>query len=311
MFSLERIEGISPSRPKPGSSDPPVPHLLYDALFGPCEDDAVNSFAVLDAASVDGLPEMLEASGLEHVCLFQGKAADELGDAAPWLVRLEPESALTRRLFTSGQTPWHLWGKISGSYMCFAGSCRDLAKHLRYFTRLPDENGKWYYFRYWDPPVIEVILNNPLEPLSERFLARLPAVATVFAERSRALNMRRAGASAMNRNSPVQMTQRFQRLLGAAAADRFDDKLRRYIMRHDKTFARLSPDDQLTRTRRAVATAEFYDFRIEAAVAQFARLYLTTPQTYFETRAVRDIPTSARHELVRVNDLAQYFKIKL
>lgn len=158
---------------------------------------------------------------------------------------------------------------------------------------------------------MEVILNNPLEPLSERFLAPLPAVTTVFAERSRALNMRRAGASAMNRNSPVQMTQRFQRLLGAAAADRFDDKLRRYIMRHDKTFARLSPDDQLTRTRRAVATAEFYDFRIEAAVAQFARLYLTTPQTYFETRAVHDILTSARHELDRVKDLAQYFKIKL
>lgn len=74
MFKLEQIEGILPIRAEPGSASPVVPSLLHEALFGQLEDRASDSFAVLDGASVDGLPELLNASGMDHECLFRGQA---------------------------------------------------------------------------------------------------------------------------------------------------------------------------------------------------------------------------------------------
>lgn len=315
MIELDRIEGVSPLLPGPGSSSPAVPAILGSRLFGRLEKDNTDivpaTFAVLDAASVADLPELLNASGLEHECLFRGNAAEGLGAAAPWLVRLEPENSFTRKLFTSGPAPWHLWGKVSGSYVRFDGGCRDLAKHLRRFTRLPDEKAKWYYFRYWDSGVMAVILSNPTERLSERILAPLSAVMTIFADRGVALHLQRRDASVERGNAPIQLTSRFRTLLEAAAESRFDEKLRRHLARSDLKFSRLSYGDQLDRTKQAVAAAEFYGFRIEAAVARFARVYLVVSQGAFTSQAVRDITTSARHELDRVNDLARYFRVEL
>lgn len=315
LSELDRIEGISPLVPGPGSSSPAVPDILSSRLFGRLEEDntdiAPATFAVLDAASVADLPELLNASGLEHECLFRGKAAEELSAAAPWLVRLEPENSFTRKLFTSGPAPWHLWGKISGSYLRFDGGCPELATHLRRFTRLPDEKAKWYYFRYWDPGVMAVVLKNPTERLAERILAPLSAVMTIFTDRGVALYRQRYDAFAGRGNAPIQLTSQFRELLTAAAESRFDEKLRRYLARNDQKFSRLPYSDQLARTKEAVVAAEFYGFRIEAAVARFARVYLVIPRGDFASQDVRDITTSARHELDRVNDLARYFRIGL
>ncbi|MDO5604682.1 MAG: DUF4123 domain-containing protein [Paracoccus sp. (in: a-proteobacteria)] len=306
MFDLTRIEGISPMRPELGHSPSVVSDQLRDVLFG-CGKDG--SFAVLDAASLDGLPELLSASELECECLFRGKAAEELGAVAPWLVRLEPENMLTRRLFTLGPAPWHLWGKISGSYLRFDGSCRDLAAHLRRFTRLPDQDGKWYYFRYWDPAVMAVILNNPTESLSGRFLEPLSAVTALFANRSTALHLRRRNKCDEHGHMPIRLTPEFQALLAAASESRFDDKLRRHLARHDPSFSRLPDDEQIVKVKQAVTAAEFYDIRIEAAVARFARIYLTAPPALFSMQPVRDIMTSPRHEMDRVGDLARYCRM--
>lgn len=315
MIELDRIAGIPPLLPGPGSSSLTVPSILSSRLFGRLEENGTDivpaTFAVLDAASVTNLPELLSASGLEHECLFRGKAAEELSAAAPWLVRLEPANSFTRKLFTSGPAPWHLWGKISGSYLRFDGSYSELAMHLQRFTRLPDEKGKWYYFRYWDPGVMAVILTNPTERLSERILAPLSAAMTILTDRGVALYRRRCSASAGHENVPLQLTSSFRDLLTVEVKNRFDEKLRRYLARNDQKFSRLSYGDQLDRTKQAVVAAEFYGFRIEAAVARFARVYLVTPRGDFILQAVRDITTSARHELDRVNDLALYFRVRL
>lgn len=131
-----------------------VPDALFSPLFGqPDSQDTLvrmRTFALLDAVKVPALPEMLEASGLEHCCLFKGVAYDELKDVAPWLVRLEEGNSFSRNLFTRSDAPWHLWDSEPGMYLRSRGTLDQLWQHLRKFTRLRDEAGKWFYFRFWE-----------------------------------------------------------------------------------------------------------------------------------------------------------------
>ena len=140
-----------------------VPAGLSKALFGPTDavrGDKAATYAVLDAAKVPGLPEMLTASGLDHECLLQGKARDELRNAAPYLVRLDPTNTFTRHLFTRSNDAWHLWDREPGLYMRHAGSMEDVRRHFRRFTRLRHANGSWFYFRFWDSTCFEDFIRS-------------------------------------------------------------------------------------------------------------------------------------------------------
>lgn len=189
-LTVEAIEGVEPLDAQFGVAEPlTVPPALREALFGQpniVEGRAVpplRTYVVLDAARVPGLPEMLEASGLEHACLFQGKAAVELRDVAPWLVRLDERHRFTRGLFIRGKAPWEMWDREPGILLRSARSLHDLRRHLRKFTKVQDEEGKWFYFRFWERHVQEALihggagarafLNNMLAPIggcSQRWL---------------------------------------------------------------------------------------------------------------------------------------------
>ncbi|WP_179381795.1 DUF4123 domain-containing protein [Jannaschia marina] len=189
-LNVETIEGVEPLDAQLGVAEPlTVPPALYEALFGQpevIEGRAIlplHTYAVLDAAKLPGLPEMLETSGLDHACLFQGAAAEELRDVAPYLVRLEEGHRFTRGLFTQGEGPGDMWDRESGIFLRSQGSLNDLRKHLRKFTKLQDGEGKWFYFRFWEHHVQEALIhggagtrafsNNMLAPIggwSQRWL---------------------------------------------------------------------------------------------------------------------------------------------
>ncbi|WP_179381730.1 DUF4123 domain-containing protein [Jannaschia marina] len=157
-ITVETIEGVEPLDDQLGVAEPlSVPTALRDPLFGQPDIIAgrsvlpLHTYAVLDAARVPGLPEMLDGSGLDHACLFQGQAASELRDVAPWLVRLEESHGLTRALFTRGDGPNHLWDKEPGIFLRSQEALDAVRKHLRKFTKVRDEDGRWYYARFWEP----------------------------------------------------------------------------------------------------------------------------------------------------------------
>lgn len=166
LLDIEIIEGVKPLDEQFAVHPPKtVPDALYGPLFGqqsPSPRGALDSvdrgnagplqtYAILDAARVANLPMVLEASGLEHRCLFKGAAYDELKDLAPWIVRLEDGNKFTRQLFTRGQSFWSLWDKEPGIYIRSRASCDDLWRHFRKFTRVRDRKGRWYYIQYWRP----------------------------------------------------------------------------------------------------------------------------------------------------------------
>lgn len=186
-FTIDVIEGVEPLNDQFGIAKPlTVPSMLRRALFeqpppanAGAEDKShtsvaapLGTFAVLDGAKVQGLPEILVASGLEHACLFQGDAAGELSDVAPWVVRLEEDERFTRHLFTRGHAPWEMWDRAPGIYLRSRDSLKDLRAHLRKFIKVCDESGAWFYLRLYDPSVMRAFLRGAPR-FGHRFLTRL------------------------------------------------------------------------------------------------------------------------------------------
>jgi hypothetical protein len=161
---VETIKGVEPLGNQFGVAHPlSVPSVLREALFGQSDLIAgrsilpLKTYALLDAAKVPGLPEMLETSGPEHTCLFQGAAAEDLSDVAPWLVRLEEGHRLTRNLFTRGNAPWAMWDAKVGLFVRSQSSLDDLRRHLRKFTRVRNNAGRTVFFRFWDAGVLDCL----------------------------------------------------------------------------------------------------------------------------------------------------------
>lgn len=172
-LTVEIIEGVEPLNTQFGEPKPPtVPVALQGAMFGqsaPKEGeeaaDATNvvgvpplhTYAILDAAKLTNLPEMLETSGLPHRCLFKGAAYNELKEVAPWIVRLEDGHAFTRNIFTTSDAPWHLWKKDPAIFLRSPKPLEYVHRHLRKFTQLRTETGHLEYFRFWESSVLDYI----------------------------------------------------------------------------------------------------------------------------------------------------------
>lgn len=127
-----------------------APAPVQDILFGK---DSRPTYAIIDAAKVEGLADRLSASGLPHRCLVQGDALRDLGDVVPWIVQLEDGHSLIRSFFTAGDAPWEFWSKDVGVFVRSPLSLRELTKHFRKFTRVRDENATWHYLRFWEPQI--------------------------------------------------------------------------------------------------------------------------------------------------------------
>ncbi|WP_145399873.1 DUF4123 domain-containing protein [Paracoccus sulfuroxidans] len=142
-----------------GAIEPnPTEIVCADALGQKLPDPAC--YAVLDATKVLHLPERLEASGLEHRCLYRGEAFEKWHHVAPWIVRLLPDHGFTRSLFTQANQPGDLWDLRPGIYLRSRASIDTLADHFRRFTKSGDDEGRVFYFRFNDSDVMETYLSG-------------------------------------------------------------------------------------------------------------------------------------------------------
>ena len=123
-----------------------LPEALRGSLFA----DDLFVYAILDSARIFGLPEILENSGLDHACLYSGKAATDLADVAPYIVALTPTSHITRRIFTAADQPQGWWQDRPGAFIRSRHSIDEIRGHLRKYTRLQTDTGGWMLFRFWE-----------------------------------------------------------------------------------------------------------------------------------------------------------------
>lgn len=107
-------------------------------------------FAVLDAARMPNVPQMLLNHQTLYRCLYEGELGEKLKEAGPYLVLLTPS------LYTEiMETCW-------GNSCCILFQCsnefRAVREHLRNFLMVEDEQGKKIYFRFYDPRVLRCFL---------------------------------------------------------------------------------------------------------------------------------------------------------
>lgn len=147
-ISVERVAGFAPIPPKAPMG--PLPDAILQAVFAP----GARVHALLDSGRLSVLGDLAAAARVTPLCLFSGELA-ETATAAPWLVEVGPETKLVRYLFTDGEGgkpgPWHFWPLGAGILIRSDLSAEALRTHLRRFLRATDEDGKAYFFRFWEP----------------------------------------------------------------------------------------------------------------------------------------------------------------
>lgn len=146
-----------------------VPDALHHALLEPLE-RPTSLYGVVDAALIDALEERLIGEGLRHMSLFSGEARREHGAAGPWLVSLDETSPLLRQLMTAlgeQDNDWAFWQRQAAVFIRTGMSFDHLAAHLKRFTRVQDEDGRWMMFRFYNPSVLSAYLKG-IEDWPER-----------------------------------------------------------------------------------------------------------------------------------------------
>ncbi|HQT89905.1 MAG TPA: DUF4123 domain-containing protein [Acidiphilium sp.] len=111
-------------------------------------------FAVVDAARDPNIPTYLSTFGTAETCqcLWQGDIFLRADDAAPYLVRLNPDAPLTKILLIEGASKgWMLFLRTEASFEALRSHCRRFPE-----ARLPD--GRIVLFRWYDSRVLNDLL---------------------------------------------------------------------------------------------------------------------------------------------------------
>lgn len=167
------LANVSPVVPQfPPEETASIPEA-FAHLFDPAADDTqpLKLFALLDAAQIPLLPDLLDQSGLPHECLFQGDALEDMAEVAPWIVQLLPDQMFTRRLFTDpSDDPGGLWG--SNAYVLATSSAplATVRKHFRKFLKVQDRSGKWFFLRFYDPDHLFALLEAMAPDKGRQFM---------------------------------------------------------------------------------------------------------------------------------------------
>ncbi len=126
---------------------------IINRLWRPVEGRALlNVYALVDAARSESIYPKIMGAKLASVCLHRGKRAEELAWVAPYLVLLQPEDLFTHWLLDKG------WGKSRVSFIRSSAALNELNRHFRNYLTVYDEEGKSYFFRFYDPRVLRTYL---------------------------------------------------------------------------------------------------------------------------------------------------------
>ncbi len=152
---LRRVPGVVPLDAQIGVRPrATVPAALDEPLFG----GGLATYAVIDAARVPLLIDLLAEEGRPHRSLFQGEAAEALQRVAPRVVALDRASDLTRRLFTD-VAGIGLWAANAAVFLRSPLPLEELVRHLRKLYLVAAADGEpATYLRFWAPETLRVLV---------------------------------------------------------------------------------------------------------------------------------------------------------
>ena len=108
-------------------------------------------FAILDACDAPVVPPRVAALGDERgISLYRGSAEERFADIAPYLVAVD-EAMLDWMLET-------VWNEHWGVLVVSDAPLAELRTHFRKFLTVSSPTGESWYFRFYDPRVLEKYL---------------------------------------------------------------------------------------------------------------------------------------------------------
>lgn len=125
---------------------------LLDALWPRPLDEAVMTYALVDAARDERIYPALLKADCPWLCIYRGDAAVTMAEVAPYLVTLQPRARFTWWLLDNGWA--HSWAVFLHAIV---GPDR-LQAHFRRLTMAQLPDGKKVYFRFYDPRVLRIYL---------------------------------------------------------------------------------------------------------------------------------------------------------
>lgn len=143
-------------------------NVLESHLFS----SKLTAYAVVDSAMSNEIHIMIQTDALDYRCLYEGKEADLLEEAAPYLVQIEQGDYLTGWLLEN------VYKKNAISFIKTEADIEQLANHLRQYAKIQavshGDDGKltkqWAFFAFYDPRVFpRFIKGNTAEQSAEFF----------------------------------------------------------------------------------------------------------------------------------------------
>jgi len=109
-------------------------------------------YAILDAARHRDVLAMLCEPGVAYWSLYDGRAAQQMADVAPYLIDLRRDPRRLHDFIENG------WGDFWGFYLHSNAEPDEVRSHLRHFTMVRLEDGDEVFFRFYDPRVLRPFL---------------------------------------------------------------------------------------------------------------------------------------------------------
>lgn len=137
------FDDVGPSaRPHPSARPGSADVEAKDVIVAPPE---TRTFLLFDASRDPTIPVCLEGFGEEALCLFNGRARNDLGDVGPWLVRPQRHGGTWSWFVEEG------WGRDWAIAIRSALPPAKLKLRLKLFLRVQDEGGTEYFFKFYRP----------------------------------------------------------------------------------------------------------------------------------------------------------------
>ena len=158
-------------------------------------------YAVIDAAREPDGPSQAEQAGLPFRSLLAGELGGRLRDVAPYLVEFRTRSQFARWWFGR-------WGKSAGVLLEAPVGLAELRTHLRTLLIVRHEDGRKYYFRFYDPRVLRVFLPSCTADEGKRFFGPITAIHCDGQGGEELLTFRSGPAGVSVAPSPVPVQER-------------------------------------------------------------------------------------------------------
>ncbi len=291
---------------------------LHETLFGQPNDGLkLRTYFIVDPTlrkKVVGKFDLDDSAvDIPKRCLFKGKAAEELKEAAPYLLdmTLLKDTSSNHDTLPSFHKDFfeNHWGQNTGIFIRSTAGFEEVWHHFRKFTKLQmEEDNRWIFFRFWDPRTLPTFLDALEENDAHKFLASHQIV-NLANDRLKTYQMTFPLNNEQSRTLPSLIMKNIY--VTAFSQDRkktFIDKLHHFISEKSDNFASLNEDKKIPLLDKLIKESSNFNIGAEEAVANFVLASVQFGRPLVDEQKLAHILASEHHELDKTKALLREIK---